>query len=111
MMSHRTRRSRMGLAFAGITAGFLALFAPTADAGTVRVPQHMRTAVVACQAAPVKVRKACQSLYLRPRLGDVPTGRRAVAECYAMARDEHRPGTRPWGRYLTGCIRGNLRTP
>lgn len=29
MMSHRTRRSRIGLAFAGITAGFVALFLPT----------------------------------------------------------------------------------
>lgn len=132
MMSKKLRRSRIGITFAGMTAGLLAIafsLTPSAQAtttphtddhtSTVRVvspssPEaFMHTAVRRCTPAPKNVRRACWSLYLRPAFRDIPSGRDIVAECFGAAKAEAHdyPGPRTWSEYLRGCILGNIETP
>ena len=126
--SKRARKSRITLAFAGITAGMLALYVPVAEATsthpagtggyTVRVStgtapsKAMRLALRACAPVPKPSRQICHSLALRPAFGDVPAGLPVVRECLTEARAEgERYGAAHGRAYLTGCLQGNVLTP
>lgn len=128
MTSKRARKSRIGLAFAGITAGMLALFAPVAEAtsthpaGTGGYTVHvnagpaptkaMRTALRVCAPAPKNLRQLCHSLALRPALGDTPAGLPVVRECFTEARSEGKRYGAAHGRaYLKGCLESSVLNP
>jgi hypothetical protein len=129
MMNKRVKRTRIGLAFAGIAAGLLAVITPNAQASPNHhqpTPPHatahhqptspeaaMRAAVRRCLPAPRDVKRACWSLYLRPAIDDIPSGRAVLAECLDQAREEarERGNEDTYARYLRGCILGNIRTP
>ncbi len=96
---------KITLAFIGITAGFIALFTPTASAGGHHVPQRMVNAVVECQPAPARLEAACQALYLRPHYAAIVDGKAEMEECFTTASEEARPQSRAWKVYLGKCFR------
>lgn len=99
-------------AFAGTLAGLALLFAPSADASQPHIPQRMYNAVEACHSAPGSYGRAlCQSLYLRPHLHNIADGPAVVEECFDMAADEARPGSKVWAKYVQECFRGNILVP
>ena len=125
MMNKPTRKRfpRITLAFAMITSGMIALWAPNAQATSdrphtvhvVTAPEPtaaMRKAMRVCAPARAKDESACHSLYLRPKIADIPAGRVIVAECIGAAELEGEEWGKAWGlTYLGDCFRGNIETP
>lgn len=119
------RLMRNTLVWGGITAGAIALLAPTAEASGTHRPtivhvvttpkpiKAMYAAVRRCAKAPKNVRAACHSLYLRPETSEWPAGRKIVAECFGQADAEAKayPGPHTWADYVEGCFLGNIKTP
>lgn len=108
-------RKFFATAFAGTLLGMAALFAPSASAGAVHVPDRLVSAYVQCHRAPEQARTACESLWLRPKLGtfpnDFPAGKVVAKECFHNATLEAAPHSRRWNAYVTNCVRNALMTP
>ena len=102
---------RIMMAFAGITAGMLALWAPNASAGSHTIPQRMVNAVVECAPAPRSLEDNCQALYLRPHYAGYIDGKAEMEECFTMASEDYRPHSRGWNVYLGKCFRSAILRP